>query len=127
MQEGSSKLYRPHQTAFIQYLVKNGRSPETATPDDVVEFLMQWSCDYTDAGFVVNPQSKAAFASGRSAVRNLFVSSKLGLPYDENYLRMIHRAIKLECAIYAVKQAPPLGCFDLRHMVSKLLDLEVRQ
>jgi hypothetical protein len=125
LQKKSSKTYAPHQEAFILYLAQFDRIYENALEDDVVQFLLQWSCDFVDGGFVVNPQTKAAFASGRSAVRALFTHNKVPLPYDPEYLRIVHRAIKMQCTQYAVQQAPPLGCFDLRKMLVACMQSKV--
>jgi len=127
LQGRSRKVYLPHQTAFIHHLTKSGRTIQTADCDDVYEFLLLWSCDYENGVFVVNKGTKSAFASARSAISKLFVDNKLQPPYDKEFLRIVHRSIKLQCAKYKIAQAPPLGCFDLRRMITKLLNPQVRK
>lgn len=127
-QKGSTKLYKPKQVAFIQYLAKQNRTLKDAKENDVVEFLLLWSCDYNGKIFLINKQSKSAFATARSAVRKLFSINSIALPYNVELLRTVHRSIKLEAAKkYAVEQSPPLGCFDVRLMIASLFQVCCRQ
>lgn len=89
----------------------------------MIQFLLLNSCDMAGDTFVVNQQTRAAFATGRSAVRKLFINSQVSIPYDIEFLRTVHRSIKLQTAIFAVKQAPPLGCFDLRKIIVALFQV----
>jgi hypothetical protein len=126
VQKGSRQTYAPHQNGFMAFLEKQGRTLKTALPNDVIEFLLLWSCDRDAAGlFVVNEQTKAAFSTGRSALRKLFVDQRVPANYDVEFLKTVARSIQLQCAKYAIHQAPPLGCYDLRLMLIALMNVSV--